>query len=456
MTERETKQIVIIGAGFGGLYAAKELINGNSSVRVTLIDKANFHLFQPLLYQVATAQLSPEDIAYPIRAIFKNKKNITILKEKVSSVDLDNKLLKVECGSIFYDKLIISVGVTPDYFGNEIWRKYASPLKTLKDALEIRRRILNVFERAESEMLHPCDEYPLNFIIIGGGPTGIELSGALAELRKYTLRNEFRKIKPERAKIYLIEAGKTILPGFPNKLIQAAHKSLNKLGVTIKTNSFVTDIGNDTVEVQVNGEKEIIKSKAVFWAAGVKAKFGSNILSSNKNINFDKKGRMLVNKDLSLQNYNDVFVIGDFGNFKDKDEKPLPGTAPVAMQQGRYAAKKIKATLKNKPIPQFKYRNKGTLAVIGRNSAIADFGFLKVTGFFAWLLWVFVHIGYLVGFENKILVMTQWALNYLGRKATSRIIYSSIRSSREASSDVSVESIDDRSKTIINKSHIQK
>ncbi len=306
------KHIIIIGAGFGGLYTAKELLKGGNNLKITIIDARNFHLFQPLLYQVATAQLSPEDIAYPVRAIFEKNKNITVLKESVKSVDLDNKFIKIECGNLYYDKLIISVGVIPDYFGNDSWRKNAPPLKTLEDALKIRRKILNVFERAETEMLHPCKENPLNFVIIGGGPTGIELSGALAELSKYTLKNEFRSISPERAKIYLIEAGKTILPGFPEKLILSAEKSLGKLGITIKTNSLVTNIDDNRVEIKSNGSSEFINSKVVLWAAGVKAFFKNNILSSNKNIEFDRKGRVLVNKDLTVPNYNDVYVIGDF------------------------------------------------------------------------------------------------------------------------------------------------
>ncbi len=415
------KHIIIIGAGFGGLYAAKELLKGNNNFRITIIDTRNFHLFQPLLYQVATAQLSPEDIAYPIREIFKKNKNVTILKENVSSVDLENKFVKVECGNLYYDKLIISVGVIPDYFGNDAWKKNAPPLKTLEDALKIRRKILNVFERAESEMLHPCDENPLNFVIIGGGPTGIELSGALAELSKYTLKNEFRSIKPERAKIYLIEAGKNILPGFPDKLIQAADKSLTELGVTIKTNSLVTNIEDNKVEIKVNNSSEFIESKVVLWAAGVKACFKDNILSSKKNVEFDKKGRVLVDKELTVPYYDDVYIIGDFASLVDENNKPLPGTAPVAMQQGIYAAKHIKGKVS---LP-FKYLNKGSLAVIGRNAAVADFGKFQVSGFFAWIVWVFVHIGYLVGFNNRLLVLIKWAWNYFVKKSTARIIYRS-------------------------------
>ena len=419
---KQKKHIIIIGAGFGGLYSAKELLKGGNNFNITIIDARNFHLFQPLLYQVATAQLSPEDIAYPVRAIFERNKNITVLKEKVSAVDLDNKFVKVECGDLHYDKLIISVGVKPDYFGKDGWRKNAPPLKTLEDALKIRRKILNVFERAESEMLHPCDENPLNFVIIGGGPTGIELAGALAELSKYTLKNEFRKIRPERAKIYLIEAGKNILPGFPDKLIKAAESSLAKLGVTIKTDSFVTNIENDKVEIKSNGVEKFIESKVVLWAAGVKAFFANNILSSNNNIEFDKKGRVLVNKDLTIPNYNNVYVIGDFTSLVDENNKPLPGTAPVAMQQGKFAAKDIKQNAPTK----FMYFNKGSLAVIGRNAAVADFGSFQISGFLAWILWAFVHIGYLVGHRNKFIIMIKWAWNYFTHKTSARIIYTNI------------------------------
>jgi len=415
---KENQHIIIIGAGFGGIYAAKEILKGGGNHRITLIDLRNYHLFQPLLYQVATAQLSPEDIAYPVREIFKKNKNVTILKERVKSVDPERNCVLVECGELKYDKLIISVGVAPDYFGNESWREYAPPLKTLEDALEIRSRILNVFERAESEALHPCDENPLNLVIIGGGPTGIELSGALAELRKYTLKNEFRKIDAERAKIYLIEAGENILPGFPEQLIKAAEESLRKLDVTILTKTFVTNIEKDRLEIKTAESTKYIESKVVIWAAGVKAKFGENILSRNNKIKIDRKGRVKVNNNLALDGYENVYVIGDFAAFADANKKQLPGTAPVAMQQGIYAAKHILG----KAAPEFKYFNKGSLAVIGRNAAVADFGKFRFAGFFAWVLWIFVHIGYLVGFNNRFFVLSKWSVNYFLRKPAARII----------------------------------
>ncbi|NOX26067.1 MAG: NAD(P)/FAD-dependent oxidoreductase [Deltaproteobacteria bacterium] len=418
MSKDEAQHIIIIGAGFGGLYAAKNLVKGGSRFNITIIDVRNFHLFQPLLYQVATAQLSPEDIAYPIRAIFGRHKNVTILKERVSSVDLSNKFVTVADGRLRYDKLIISVGVVPDYFGNDSWREYAPPLKNLEDALNIRKKILTVFEKAESAMLHRSDESPLNFVIIGGGPTGIELAGALAELSIHTLKNEFRRIAPERSKIYLLEAGKNILPGFPDKLIHAAEKSLEKLGITIKTNSRVTDIGANGVEITSNGSSEFIASKVVLWAAGVKTNFSNSVLAADDNVEFDRKGRVLINKDLTVANFKDAYVIGDFGSLPDAKGKPLPGTAPVAMQQGIFVARHIMG----KTSARFRYFNKGSLAVIGRNAAVADFGSLQISGFFAWVLWAFVHIGYLIGHRNKFIIMVKWALNYFTRKPSARII----------------------------------
>ena len=415
------ENIIIVGAGFGGLYAAKELLKSTNRFKVILIDKRNFHLFQPLLYQVATAQLSPEDISYPVREIFKNNANITILKDEVKSIDLDNKFINVECGKINYSKLIISTGVAPDYFGNFEWEKIVPPLKTLEDALVIRRKILNVFERAESEMLHPVEKIPLNFVIIGGGPTGVELAGALAELRKYSLKNEFRKINPERAKIYLIEAGNRILSNFPNKLNEKAKEFLEKLEVTVKTDCLVTSVHDGIVELKKNGELQTIESNVVIWTAGVKAYYGNNIIGL-KGINLDKKGRIEVTENLTIPNYKDVYVIGDISKLVATNNINLPGTAPVAIQQGTYAAKHIK---NNGSISDFKYRDKGNLAVIGRNAAIADFGFIKLSGFFAWIIWVFVHIGYLIGFNNRLLVMIKWGWNYFFKKQTSRIIYRS-------------------------------
>lgn len=418
MSNNNEENIIIIGGGFGGLYAARELLKSGNKYKIILIDKRNFHLFQPLLYQIASAQLSPEDISYPIREIFAKKKNILVLKDEVKSIDLENKFITVGCGKLEYSKLIISTGVKPDYFGNSQWEKYSPPLKTLEDALTIRRRVLNVFERAESEMLVPCDEIPLNFVIIGGGPTGVELAGALAELRKYSLKNEFRKINPERAKIYLLEAGKTVLSNFPEKLNSKAKEFLEKLEVTVRNNCFVTSVQDGKVEFKFEDNIETIESEVIIWTAGVKAFYSNNLLSSNE-ISTDRKGRIEVTENLTIPNYKDVYVIGDTAKVLGEKYEHLPGTAPVAIQQGIYAAKHIK----NNNISGFTFKNKGDLAVIGRNAAIANLGFIKLSGFIAWFIWVFVHIGYLIGFKNRILVMIKWGWNYVFRKQTSRIIY---------------------------------
>ena len=410
--------VVIIGAGFGGLEAAKNLAK-NKLVKITLIDRHNYHLFQPLLYQVATGQLSPEDIAYPIRSIFTGKKNVTVLKGLVQSVDLQAQKVIMRDFDISYDYLIMGCGVQPDYFGHDEWAKFAPGLKTLQDALYMRMRILNAFENAEREQ----NPHPPNIVIIGAGPTGVELSGALAELSKIVLKNDFRRIQPDRAHIYLIEAGKHILPGFSPYLIQAAEKALKHLGVTILLNTMVTQISENEVEIQSADQKESIVTQTVLWAAGVKAANAASFMRNGTKIQKDKKDRIIVNKNLSTNGYSNVFVIGDLAHFATAGNGPLPGIAPVAMQQGRYIAKQISATLKNKRTPPFHYRNKGKLAVIGRNKAIADFAFMEIKGTLAWMAWIFVHIAYLIGFQKKIVVLFNWAWNYIKPKSSARIVF---------------------------------
>jgi len=418
---RPTKEqhIVIIGAGFGGLQAAKELTKHKNKVRITLIDRHNYHLFQPLLYQVATGQLSPEDIAYPIRSIFAGKKNVTVLKALVQSVDLDKQSVILCDFALSYDYLIIGCGVQPDYFGHDKWAKFAPGLKTLQDALYMRMRILNAFEYAERKQ----SPHTPNIVIIGAGPTGVELSGALAELSKIVLKNDFRRIHPDRTHIYLIEASPHILPGFSPKLVWAAEKALNGLGVTVLLNTMVTQISENNVEIQKGNQKESIPTQTVLWAAGVKAANTTSFLQNAEQVKKDKKNRIIVNEHLSIDGHNNVFVIGDLAYLAMADDKPLPGIAPVAMQQGRYIARRIIAGLKGKTVPPFRYRNKGQLAVIGRNKAIADFGFMEVKGSLAWLAWVFVHIAYLIGFQKKMLVLLNWAWNYIKPKSSARIVF---------------------------------
>ncbi len=410
--------IVIIGAGFGGLEAAKALAK-NKQVKITLIDRHNYHLFQPLLYQVATGQLSPEDIAYPIRSIFSGKDNITVLKGLVQKIDIGQQKVILRDLTISYDQLILGCGVQPDYFGHDEWAKFAPGLKTLQDALYMRMRILNAFEYAERE----ANPQPPNIVIIGAGPTGVELSGALAELSKIVLKNDFRRIHPDHAHIYLIEAGGHVLPGFDPKLVKAAEKALKQLGVTILLNTMVTHISESAVEIRQGEQKDSIPTQTVLWAAGVKAADISSLVRNDTNIQRDKKNRIIVNRDLSIDHYSNVHVIGDLAHTVSQNGRPLPGIAPVAMQQGRYIAQKISKELTGKTVPAFRYRNKGQLAVIGRNKAIADFGFIKLKGVLAWLAWIFVHIAYLIGFQKKILVLVSWAWNYMKPKSSARIVF---------------------------------
>ena len=415
----EKERVVIVGAGFGGLYAAKTLSKFPDKVQVTLIDRHNYHLFQPLLYQVATGQLSPEDIAYPIRSVFAKDKNVTVLKGLVRSVDSEKQTVVLNDFTIPYDFLIISCGVKPDYFGNEDWAKFAPGLKTIQDALYMRMRILNTFELAERKR----DPQLLNFVIIGGGPTGMELSGALAELSKIILKNDFRHIQAEQANIYLIEASPHILPGFPPSLITAAEKALKRLGVIVLKNTRVTNITGETAEIESSAKHSIIRSQTVLWAAGVKAANTQDFFKNSAGFKFDNKNRIVVNADLSAGTLGNIFFVGDLAHFRQTDGQPLPGVAPVAMQQGRYAAKRILAEIDGKPAKNFHYHNKGNLAVIGRNAAIAHFGKINLTGFWAWLMWVFVHIGYLIGYQKKALVLLNWAWNYIKKKSSARIVF---------------------------------
>lgn len=416
---RAKKRIVIIGAGFGGLYAAKELAKYPHKVEVVLIDRHNYHLFQPLLYQAATGQLSPEDIAFPIRSVFAHKKNITVLKGVARHVDTERQNVQLNDFSLPYDYLIVSCGVKPDYFGNPDWAKFAPGLKTIQDALYMRMRILNTFELAE----RTGNPELLNFVIIGGGPTGVELSGALAELSKIVLRNDFRNIRADKAGIYLIEAGPAILPAFPAKLIARAEKALKRLGVIILKNTRVTNLDAKAVEIVSPSKSDVIPSQTVLWAAGVKAAHSQNFFTGSTGFEYDKKNRIVVNADLSAGKKENIFIIGDLAHFDQANGMPLPGVAPVAMQQGRYAAQRILAAIDVKAAKDFRYRNKGNLAVIGRNEAIADFGKIRVSGFPAWLVWVVVHIAYLIGYQKKALVMLSWAWNYIRKKSSARIVF---------------------------------
>jgi len=413
-------QVVIIGAGFGGLYAAKELANKN--VSVTVIDKRNFHLFQPLLYQVATGGLSPGDISSPIRAVLKKAKNVTVLCGSVDKIDPKNNSIEVNDKVITYDTLVLATGVKHHYFGNEQWNEMAPGLKSIEDALKMRMRIMKAFEEAEFENDEKIRKEWLKFVIVGGGPTGVELAGALGELSRQTLKKDFRNFNPAETEIYLIEGTNRILPTFPEKLSTKAIKSLQKLGIIIKANTMVTDLGSEGVILKVEDKTYEIRAKTILWAAGVKASSIGSILQKATNVELDRSGRVIVNPDLTVSDYQNIMVIGDLAHFKINDNKSLPGVAQVAMQQGRYAARSVLTKLRNKSPKPFSYRDKGNLAVIGRKAAIADIGFLKMSGWPAWLIWVFIHIAYLIEYDNKLKVLLQWAWDFFTRKRGARLI----------------------------------
>ena len=410
--------VVIVGGGFGGLYAAKSL--RNAPVRVTLIDKRNFHLFQPLLYQVATGSLSPADIASPLRVVLSKQKNAKVLLDKVVDIDSEAKKVIVQDGEdIDYDMLVIATGGSHHYFGNDQWESDAPGLKTVEDALEIRRRIFTAFEAAEKETDPEKRQALLTFVVVGGGPTGVELAGAIAEIAHKSVVEDFRNVDTTEARILLFEGMNRILPPYPEESSAKARESLEKLGVEVKTNTLVTDISNHTVTFREGDKADTIPANTILWAAGVKASFMGKVLSESTGAELDRAGRVIVESDLSIKGHPDIFVIGDLANFPHQGERPLPGVAPVAMQEGEYVAKLIARKLKGKTIAPFRYFDFGSMAVVGQNKAVANLGFAQLSGFFAWFIWVVAHIYYLIEFDNKLVVMIQWAWNYitLGRGA---------------------------------------
>ncbi len=413
-------QVVIIGGGFGGLYTAKHLAKAN--VNVTLIDKRNFHLFQPLLYQVATGTLSPADISSPLRAVFSKSKNTQVLLGEVN--DIDPKAQQVIMGdkAIPYDTLIIATGVNHSYFGKDNWKDLAPGLKTVEDAIEMRRRIFSAFEAAEKETDPEKRRALLTFVIVGGGPTGVELAGAIAELAYKTLKEDFRNINTSEAKILLLQGADRVLPHISPDLSEVAAKSLEKLGVIIQTNTRVTNIENNIVTFKQGDEVTAIASKTILWAAGVQGSAMAKVLAERTGVQCDRSGRVIVEPDLTIKGYQNIFVVGDLGNFSHQDGNPLPGVAPVAKQQGEYVARLIQKRLQGQTLPAFHYNHVGSLAMIGQNLAIVDLGFLKLTGFLAWVFWLIVHIYFLIEFDTKLLVVFQWAWNYITRNRRSRLI----------------------------------
>ncbi|MBN2326311.1 MAG: NAD(P)/FAD-dependent oxidoreductase [Candidatus Omnitrophica bacterium] len=412
--------IVIIGGGFAGLYAAQALKRADADV--TLIDKRNFHLFQPLLYQVATGGLSPGDIASPLRAVLKSQMNCRVILGEVLDVDPDKKKIILRDDEIPYDYLIVSTGVRHSYFGNDQWEEWAPGLKTVEDATEIRRRILLAFEAAERETDPEIQQAWMNFVIVGAGPTGVELAGALAELARYTLKNNFTFIDPAEVNIMLIEGGDRVLPSYIPELSAKAHASLERLGVSIRTGAFVTGVDPHCVHVKEGDRQEAIPARTVLWAAGVQASPLGKILGDKTGAPIDRLGRVEVENDLSVPGRPEIMVIGDLASFKHQTGSPLPGVAPVAMQQGRYAARRLRAMIKGAPGQPFRYYNRGSMAVIGRAAAVADLRGMRFSGWPAWLIWLFVHIMYLVEFENRLLVFVQWAWDYFTRNRGARLI----------------------------------
>ena len=418
--------VLIIGGGFGGLSAAKTL--RNAPVNVTLLDRHNYHLFQPLLYQVATATLSPGDIAAPIRWIFRRSPNVRVLLGEVSAVDTKNRRVRLaDDGELAYDFLIVATGSSHTYFGHDEWARFAPGLKTLEDALEIRRRVLLAFERAERETDPVRRQELLTFVLIGGGPTGVELAGTLAEIARQTLRHEFRSIDPSRARIILVEAGPTILPSFPQKLRDAARKSLVRLGVEVRERTAVTSVDVDGVML---GAERIVAG-TILWTAGVAV----SPLVASLDVPLDRAGRVVVKPDLSIPGNPDVFVVGDAAAFADETGRHLPGVAQVAIQQATHAAKMIVNRLRGIPSTPFVFHDKGNMAIVGRGSAIADLGWIRFSGFPAWLAWLFLHIVKLVGFRNRLIVLLEWAVAYLTFQRSARLITNVNRSDRSERPD---------------------
>ncbi len=413
-------RVVIIGGGFGGLYAAKKL--GNTPVDVTLIDQRNFHLFQPLLYQVATGTLSPADISSPLRSVLSRNQNVRVLMDEALQVDAKAKQVVLHSQAVAYDTLIVATGVSHHYFGNDHWKTVAPGLKTIEDAVEMRRRIFSAFEAAEREQDPAQRQALLTFVVVGAGPTGVELSGAIADVAYKVMRDEFRSINTAEVKILLIEGLDRVLPPFKPELSVKAQEGLERLGVSVKTKARVTNITQDGV-TYLDGDQTIqILAKTVLWAAGVKASPMGALLAAETGVGLDRVGRVMVEADLSIANYPEIFVVGDLAHFAHQGDSPLPGVGAVAMQEGEYIAESIARRLRGEPVPAFRYIDFGSMAVIGKHEAVVDMGFVKFSGFFAWIAWLIVHIYFLIGSDRKLTVTIQWIWNYFTRDQGARLI----------------------------------
>ena len=412
MLKTESPHIVIIGAGFGGLEVARTL--KDADVRITMVDKNNYHLFQPLLYQVATAALSPADIASPIRWILRKQKNLAVILGEVLGIDPNRQLIRLQDQEIGYDYLILAAGMTHSYFGQNSWAKFAPGLKFLSEATEIRRRILLAFETAEKCARDPFKEGITTFAVIGGGPTGVEMAGAIAELTRLSMKDDFRKVNPCQNRILLIEAGPRLLPAMPKKLSLKAEDSLKKMGVEVLLSSPVTDIQEG--HIAIGGTQ--IKTRTVIWAAGLSA----SPLTGELGVDLDPVGRIKVNPDLSLPGHETIFAVGDLAYVEQDNGAPVPGLAPAAIQEGRLAARNVLQKILKEATRPFVYIDKGSMATIGRAAAVADVGPFKFSGMFAWMTWLTIHILFLIGFRNRLVVLIQWAWSYFSLQRHARLI----------------------------------
>jgi NADH:ubiquinone reductase (H+-translocating) len=413
-------RVVIIGGGFGGLSAALKL--ARAGVSVTLLDRRNYHLFQPLLYQVATGALSPANISSPLRTILSRYRNARVLLAEAIAIDVPNRRLVLSDGFVDYDTLILATGSSHQYFGHDDWERLAPGLKTVEDATAMRRRILLAFEAAERETDPERRLSWLTFVIVGGGPTGVELAGALAEIAHDTLRTDFRSIDTSSARIILVEAAGSILPSYPPKLSLAAQRTLERLKVSVQTRTMVTEIKERAVTLREGGHEEVVPTRTILWAAGVLASPLARSLAEATGAPLDKAGRITVERDLTVPGHPEIFAIGDLANFSHQTGKPLPGVAQPAIQEGSYAARAIIHRIRGENYPPFHYFDKGSLAVVGRGAAVADLNWLRISGFPAWLIWIFVHLLYIVEFQNRLLILLQWAWMYITYDRSARLI----------------------------------
>jgi NADH dehydrogenase len=413
-------KVLIIGGGFGGLSAALKL--KRAPVEVTLVDRCNYHLFQPLLYQVATGSLSPANVAGPLRQVLRKQKNTKVLLGEVIHIDGARRRVILSDGYLDYDTLIVATGATHQYFGHDEWAEFAPGLKTIDDATAMRGRILLAFEAAEREQNPEKLRAWMTFVIVGAGPTGAELAGALGEIAHDTLVHDFRDIDPTQTRIILVEGTDRPLPTYPPRLSEAARKMLTRLGVTVRTGAMVTDVRADGVTIREGDHTEDIPTRTILWAAGVLASPLGRILGEEGGAALDRAGRVMVEPDMTIAAHPEIFVIGDLANFSHQTGKPLPGVAQPAIQQGEYVAKLIQARLRGEKLPPFRYFDKGNLATIGRGAAVADLNWMQLSGWPAWLIWVFIHLVYIIQFQNRVLVMMQWAWLYITFDRSARLI----------------------------------